>query len=100
MRSGITLTAGGFYAPQNRKLRLNPSVDVVDRLKNIQVNGQFVTNIEMETAGIYGLSKMLGHKAISINTIMANRLTGEFASNPEDIMLNTIQKTLHLLCKS
>ncbi len=98
--SGITLTAGGFYAPQNRKLRLNPSVDVVDRLKNIQVNGQFVTNIEMETAGIYGLSKMLGHKAISINTIMANRLTGEFASNPEDIMLNTIQKTLHLLCKS
>lgn len=95
---GVTLTTGGFYAPQHRKLRLSPSVDIVSVLGNAQVGGQYITNIEMETAGIYGLSKMLGHKAMSINAIMANRITGRFAENPEDIMANTITKTLDLLC--
>ena len=97
---GVTLTTGGFYAPQNRCLRLNAAVDVVELLKHIRVGGQYVTNIEMETAGIYGLSKMLGHRALSINAIMANRLSGEFAKNPEEIMVATIQHTLNTLCKS
>lgn len=96
--TGVTLTTGGFYAPQNRRLRLQASADIVDLLKNVHVDQQYITNIEMETAGIYGLSKLLGHKAISINAIMANRLTGEFAKNPEEIMMDTIQKTLNRLC--
>jgi len=97
--SGVTVTTGGFYSPQNRKLRLSPSTDVIAELGDLHVNGRRITNIEMETAGIYGLCKLLGHKSISINAIMANRLSGEFASNPEQIMSSTIQKTLDILCK-
>ncbi len=97
--SGVTLTTGGFYSPQNRKLRLSPSTDVIAELGDLHINGRCITNIEMETAGIYGLCKLLGHKSISINAIMANRLSGEFASNPEQIMSSTIQKTLDILCK-
>jgi len=95
---GITLTTGGFYAPQNRSIRLKPSMDVISALDDLSVNGQQITNIEMETAGIYGLSSLLGHKALSINLILANRKTGEFAQNPDQLMQDTIQKTLHILC--
>jgi uridine phosphorylase len=98
--SGITLTTGGFYAPQNRKLRLNPSFDIIQSASNISVDGQRITNIEMETAGIYGLSTLLGHKAISVNAIMANRITGRFASDPQDIMERTIKQSLDILCAS
>ena len=95
---GITLTAPGFYAPQNRSLRLPASIDVFEQLRDTSVDGQIITNLEMETAGIYGLSKLLGHQAISINLILANRETGEFASNPGELMDQTIQQTLNVLC--
>mgnify|MGYP001338385349 CR=1 FL=1 len=98
--SGITLTTGGFYAPQNRKLRLQPSTNIIQSLGSLKVDHTAITNIEMETAGLYGLSKLLGHRCVSINAIMANRLTGEFASNPDQIMAKTIQTTLDILCKS
>jgi uridine phosphorylase len=97
-KPGYTLTTAGFYAPQNRKLRLAPSVDLLSVIANVRVDQNRITNIEMETAGIYGLSKLLGHKAISINAIMANRLTGEFTKNPEEIMSETIKRTLDLVC--
>lgn len=97
-KPGITLTAPGFYAPQNRSLRLRPSIDLFSELSQLNVNGQTVTNIEMETAGIYGLSHSLGHKALSINLILASRITGAFAENPDKLMEDTIQKTLKVLC--
>jgi uridine phosphorylase len=97
---GVTLTTGGFYGPQNRMLRLSPRLNVIDSLAGLKTAKQGITNIEMETAGIYGLCQLLGHKAISINAIMANRVTGDFAKNPEEIMNTTIAQTLHLLCPS
>lgn len=96
---GITVTTPGFYAPQNRQLRLKPSLDIFAELEKITVDGKRITNVEMETAGIYGLAQLLGHKAISINVILANRATGVFSKNPQQIMQKTIQKTLELLCK-
>lgn len=82
LAQGITLTAAGFYAPQGRELRL-PSrfgQGTIQELCNWQgPAGERITNLEMETAGIYGLASLLGHKAISLNALLANRANGSFS---------------------
>ena len=81
---GITATAPGFYAPQGRILRLNlQDAELNNKMDAFEFEGQKITNLEMETAAIYGLSALLGHQALSLNAIIANRATGEFSSNPE-----------------
>jgi uridine phosphorylase len=81
---GITATAPGFYAPQGRVLRLPlQDADLNNKMDAFDFDGQKITNLEMETAAIYGLSALLGHNALSLNAIIANRATGEFSSNPE-----------------
>jgi uridine phosphorylase len=83
IRFGVTVTNAGFYAPQGRKLRANPLMnDFLVRLASFDFEGQKISNLEMETAGIYGLASLLGHKAISLNALLANRSTGEFSKNP------------------
>lgn len=80
---GITLTNGGFYGPQGRVLRLpvqDPEQN--NKLASFRYQGQKITNLEMETAGMYGLAKLLGHRTVSLNAIVANRATGEFSANP------------------
>ena len=85
--NGFTATNVGFYGPQSRKLRLAvQDTELNEKLANFSYNGKQLTNLEMETAGIYGLAKLLGHKAVSMNAILANRSTGEFSSNPEKIV--------------
>jgi len=82
IRLGVTITNTGFYGPQGRKLRLNTDADgLVEKLASFRYNGNKITNLEMETSGIYGLSKLLGHRAVSLNCILANRVTGEFSKN-------------------
>ncbi len=82
VHSGITVTNPGFYGPQGRILRLVPKVlDFQDKLASFSFEGQHITNLEMETAGIYGLAKLMGHKAVSLNAILANRATGEFSTD-------------------
>nr|WP_299345467.1 nucleoside phosphorylase [Allomuricauda sp.] len=82
IRYGITSTNSGFYGPQGRFLRLKPKIaDLNDRLKDFQYGKQKITNLEMETSAMYGLAKMLGHRAISMNVILANRVNGEFSEN-------------------
>lgn len=74
---GNTATFPGFYAPQGRQLRLRALDDqFLETLNNLGV-----TNFEMETSAIYGLSKLLGHKALTVNCVIANRRRGEFASD-------------------
>ena len=80
---GITGTAGGFYGPQGRILRL----DIQDESLNSKMdcfnyNGTRMTNLEMETAAIYGLGKLLGHHCLSLNAIIANRASGTFSEDP------------------
>lgn len=80
---GITATAGGFYGPQGRILRL----DIQDRELNHKMDNFYfgdtrITNFEMETSAIYGLSALLGHQALSLNAIVANRANGTFSSDP------------------
>ncbi|MBC7915554.1 MAG: nucleoside phosphorylase [Pyrinomonadaceae bacterium] len=95
MKSGITVTAPGFYAPQGRRLRARGSIDnLIKSFQNFNYNNKRLTNLEMETAGIYALSTALGHRAISINAILANRVTMEFSKNPQKTIDQAIQQVL------
>lgn len=81
--TGFTATAGGFYGPQGRVLRLAVAdSDLNNKMDNFNFNGIKVTNLEMETSAIYGLSKLLGHNALSANTIIANRANRTFTKDP------------------
>ncbi|WP_224482792.1 nucleoside phosphorylase [Robertkochia aurantiaca] len=80
---GCTATNCGFYGPQGRKLRLDSSVsDLPDLMSRFEASGLRITNMEMETAGIYGMSAMLNHRALSANVILANRPLGTFSEKP------------------
>jgi len=79
---GITITCPGFYGPQGRVLRLGLSnPDMIDRLTAFQFGNHRIINFEMETAGIYGLGKLLGHNCISLSTVVANRISKTFTIN-------------------
>lgn len=80
---GITATAGGFYGPQGRVLRLGiQDPELNGKMDNFNFEGNRITNFEMETAAIYGLSALLGHHALSLNAIIANRASGTFSEDP------------------
>jgi len=92
---GLTLTCPGFYAPQGRRLRYELKFDnYLDHLSKWKKNQVRITNFEMETSAIYALSNLLGHKAISLNAIIANRAIGKFSSNPKKLIEKLIQETL------
>lgn len=96
--SGITSTNIGFYGPQGRKLRLElTDTSFLDRLTEFQYHDYKVTNLEMETSAIYALAKMLGHNALSLNAIVANRSTGEFSKNSKGVIEDLIKFTLNKL---
>lgn len=82
IRFGITATNSGFYGPQGRSIRLQPRIpDFNEKLASFSYENRRITNLEMETAGIYGLAKLHGHRAVSLNAILANRATGKFSTN-------------------
>ena len=96
--TGITATAGGFYGPQGRILRLaiqDPELN--HKIDSFDYNGINITNLEMETSAIYGLSKLLGHKAVSMNCIIANRANLTFSKDPYKAIENLIEYTLNKL---
>lgn len=105
MQIGFTATNIGFYGPQGRVLRLATS----DKEMNSKLGTFFcndpenpesqlpITNLEMETAGIYGMSKLLGHRAVSLNAIIANRATNIFSETPKETVKKLILYTLDCL---
>lgn len=98
--AGVTATAVGFYGPQGRVLRLaiqDPQLNT--KIDNFEYNGVKITNLEMETSAIYGLSKLLGHNACSMNAIIANRANGTFSENPYKPVEELIVYTLDQLAK-
>ncbi len=79
---GITLTAGGFYGPQGRQLRLVPAIDDLnERLSAFAFEELRATNFEMETSALYGLGGMLGHRVCTVCTVVANRLRKEYSKD-------------------
>ena len=96
--TGITATCGGFYGPQGRILRLEPKDSIFrNKLESFRYEDLKITNFEMETSAIYGLSKLLGHQACSMNAILANRANGSFSKKPDETIDNLIQYTLNKL---
>ncbi len=100
MITGNTLTCPGFYAPQGREVRLKPKTDnYIDEIRN-KIDDFPITNMEMETAGYYAMGRLLGHKMLSLNAIIANRITQEFSTDPHkdvnDLIDYTLEKLLSL----
>ncbi|MBE7687327.1 nucleoside phosphorylase [Tenacibaculum finnmarkense] len=95
---GITATAGGFYGPQGRVLRLAlQDASLNNKIDSFEYQQNKITNLEMETSAIYGLSKLLGHNAASMNAIIANRANGTFSENPNKVVADLIIYTLNKL---
>lgn len=98
IHKGITATAGGFYGPQGRVLRLNiQDPELNSKMDSFSFNDNRITNLEMETAAIYGLSALLGHNALSMNAIIANRANGTFSADPYAAVNNLIVYVLDKL---
>ena len=95
IHKGITGTAGGFYGPQGRVLRLaiqDPELNT--KMDSFVFNDVRMANLEMETAAIYGLGKLLGHNCLSLNAIIANRANGTFSADSYKAVDALIQYTL------
>ena len=95
LQRGITVTAPGFYAPQGREVRARNAVpNLIELFRSFNSGKYRITNLEMETAGIYALAKALGHKALSVNAILASRVKFEFSKNPQLIVDKAINHVL------
>lgn len=95
MEVGITATAPGFYAPQGRQVRaITKCQDLIGTLNSFNHQGKRITNLEMETAGIYALANALGHQAVSVNAILASRTALTFSPSPEKVIAAAIKLTL------
>lgn len=82
MTHGITASAGGFYGPQGREIRAKlayPGLN--EKIESFNYNGRRITNLEMETSALYGMSKMLGHNALTVCVAVANRVSKEFSKD-------------------
>ena len=100
VHKGVTGTNIGFYGPQGRILRLALQDDKMnDKMASFSFNNKKVTNLEMETSAIYGLSKLLGHNALSMNAIIANRAAGTFSKDPKKVVDDLIKYSLEQLVK-
>jgi uridine phosphorylase len=94
---GFTGTAGGFYGPQGRVIRLGiQDPELNSKMDRFNYNGIKMTNLEMETAAIYGLGRLLGHNCLSLNAIIANRATGTFSEDSykavDELIIYTLNK--------
>lgn len=95
---GLTVSAPGFYGPQGRNLRLQSFDNEVNaRLSEFVYRGKAVCNYEMESSALYGLSALLGHRALSICLIIGNRITGEFINDYKPLMEDLALKILKMI---
>ncbi len=82
LRKGVTISAPGFYGPQGRVLRLETAdMQLNEKISAFRYNDAKITNYEMECSAIYGLSALLGHNALTICNIIANRIRGEYSAD-------------------
>lgn len=94
--TGITLTCPGFYGPQGRRLRAGSALhpDWLYRLSQFRHKNLAISNLEMESAAIFGLARLLGHRATSCNAIIANRANQTFSTNPRQTIDRLIETVL------
>ena len=98
---GITVTCPGFYGPQGRVLRLGISnPELINRLTQFRFGQHRITNFEMETSAIYGLSRLLGHNCLSLNAVIANRVKKEFSKDGKGAVESLIFKVLEIVSQN
>jgi uridine phosphorylase len=98
---GFTGTNPGFYGPQGRMLRAPVQLpEYLDMLQQFEFEGRRIINLEMETAAIYGLSRLLGHRACSISTILANRALGTFSADPHRAVERMVDEVLEKITQN
>lgn len=100
LKKGITATAPGFYGPQGREVRLPVArPDMNDLFQSFKHKELQITNLEMETSALFGLSKALGHQALTICVAVANRATKEFSKDYHPAMNTLTDLVLDRLTK-
>ncbi len=96
---GITISAPGFYAPQGRKLRLETfDSEINNKLARFEFLGRMICNYEMESSALYGLSALMGHKALTICAVIGNRVTGEFISDYKPLVRDLALEVMRTIC--
>ena len=95
MVRGVTVSCGGFFGPQGRKLRV-PLADPCqnEKIEDFEFKGHHITNYEMESSAIAGLARLQGHKATTVCMVIANRLTKEANSGYKNEIDDLIRKVL------
>lgn len=92
---GVTISANGFYGPQGRELRLPLAVpDLNRRIEAFSYEGKVVTNYEMESSALAGLARLMGHHAMTVCCIIANRRAGEANVGYKGSIEGLIEKVL------
>jgi len=95
---GITISTPGFYAPQGRRLRLETfDSEINSKLEQFSFMGRSICNYEMESSAIYGLSALLGHKALTICAVIGNRVTGDFLQDYKPIIRELAIKVMKII---
>ena len=95
MVDGVTISAGGFFGPQGRKLRIPlEDPDQNEKIMDFEYAGQRITNFEMEGSAIAGLSRLLGHKAMTVCMVIANRRAKEANTGYKNSIDNLIEKVV------
>lgn len=98
MKKGVTITSNGFYGPQGRRLRIPlAKPDLNEKLEKFRYNGYRITNYEMESSAVAGLSAMLGHKAMTVCLVIANRMAKNADTDYKTSMKNLIETVLDRL---
>ncbi|MFA8436138.1 MAG: nucleoside phosphorylase [Marinifilaceae bacterium] len=100
MIQGVTISANGFYGPQGRVLRLQTvDPDLNDKIEKFEFENQKITNYEMESSAIFGLSKLLGHNAACVCAIIANRVSKDASKDYKPTVKKLIETVLDRLAK-
>jgi uridine phosphorylase len=96
--NGITITCPGFYGPQGRVLRMGLKLpNLIDALTTFRLGNHKISNFEMETSALYGMSKILGHQCVSLNVIVANRISKTFSKDGSAAVEGLIKKGLEII---
>ncbi len=95
---GITISAPGFYGPQGRVLRLQiQDPEINDKIRIFRYNDKRITNYEMESSALFGLSALLGHQAATVCVIIANRYAKKYSKDYKPAVKNLIKHVLDSL---
>jgi uridine phosphorylase len=96
---GITATASGFYGPQGRHVRLSLNYpELNEKIQDFRHHHLRILNYEMETSALYGLSRLLGHNALTLCVAIASRAKHEYNQSYQPVILKLIERVLNIIC--